>query len=653
MYRVVKIKHLFQALLFLLLVPLLGISQNIKNYIREADAMFQKGEYYNAALNYKKALELDSSLLDIQYRYADMLREVNDHKKAAYWYNKVYLKDKGLKYPDAPFWLAMCKMYDGKYKESKKLFDKYAKKFKKKKTYLALKAQQQSLACDFAQLAMASKNDVAITHLDNHVNSVHAEFGAYELFDTLLYFSSLRDNVDSKNAKLYSVNDKKDTLRDTQVLDELFNNPEYHNVNTAFNHNFTRFYFTRCKNESPAEVRCEIYVRELKDGKWQDAEKLPEQVNAEGYTTTQPNIGYNDSTKQEVLYFASDRPNGEGKMDVWGSIIWEDGTYGKPFNAGKKVNSIDNEVTPFYCNKCQVLFFSSDWHKGLGGFDIFSSKQIKNNFSEPENMGYPVNSSENDLYYTINTKGNKAYFTSNRDGALFLKNENCCNDIWMYKLPFKEDTIIPPVKIIVDSTQVFIKQMKLLVPLTLYFHNDEPDNKTLNITTTKNYKKTYDDYSALRDKYKTEYSNGLSGESKEKAQFDIDNFFEDSVDAGMQDLEKFAKLMVKVLLDSEHVKITMKGYCSPLASTSYNVNLAKRRISSLRNYFMEYDNGYFKKYVDNPNPNEGSIEFFNEDIGELKASPNVSDNPNDQKNSVYSRAAAVERKIQIIAISTQ
>ena len=95
--------------------------------------MFQKGEYYNAALNYKKALELDSSLLDIQYRYADMLREVNDHKKAAYWYNKVYLKDKGLKYPDAPFWLAMCKMYDGKYKESKKLFDKYAKKFKKKK----------------------------------------------------------------------------------------------------------------------------------------------------------------------------------------------------------------------------------------------------------------------------------------------------------------------------------------------------------------------------------------------------------------------------------------------------------------------------------------------------------------------------------------
>ena len=96
----------------------------------------------------------------------------------------------------------------------------------------------------------------------------------------------------------------------------------------------------------------------------------------------------------------------------------------------------------------------------------------------------------------------------------------------------------------------------------------------------------------------------------------------------------------------------MKGYCSPLASTDYNVNLAKRRISSLRNYFMEYQNGVFVKYVDNPNPNEGSITFFNEDIGELKARPNVSDDYYDTKNSVYSPAAALERKIQIIAIST-
>lgn len=109
-------------------------------------------------------------------------------------------------------------------------------------------------------------------------------------------------------------------------------------------------------------------------------------------------------------------------------------------------------------------------------------------------------------------------------------------------------------------------------------------------------------------------------------------------------------LLEQVLLRGEKVKITMKGYCSPLASTDYNVNLAKRRISSLRNYFIEYDGGKFVKYINNTNEKEGRIEFFNEDIGELPISK-VSDDVKDVRNSVYSPFAAAEGKIQIIAIS--
>jgi hypothetical protein len=110
--------------------------------------------------------------------------------------------------------------------------------------------------------------------------------------------------------------------------------------------------------------------------------------------------------------------------------------------------------------------------------------------------------------------------------------------------------------------------------------------------------------------------------------------------------------LLKVLKDSEKVDITIKGYCSPLASTDYNVNLAKRRISSLHNYFMEYQNGVFIPYINNPKTGEGSITFIDEDIGELKANKNVSDDYYDTKNSIYNPAAAIERKIQIIAIST-
>ena len=208
----------------------------------------------------------------------------------------------------------------------------------------------------------------------------------------------------------------------------------------------------------------------------------------------------------------------------------------------------------------------------------------------------------------------------------------------------------PPKKI--DSTQIFVTQLKLLVPITLYFHNDEPDKKTLAITTPKNYKKTYEDYVAMKELYKKEYAKGAKSTDLERAHNDINTLFEDSVDAGMQDLERFAQLLLKVLRDKEKVTITMQGFCSPLASTDYNINLAKRRISSLRNYFMQYQDSVFVKYVDNPNPEEGSITFLNEDVGELKARPNVSDDYYDTKNSVYSPAAAIERKIQIIAVSS-
>jgi hypothetical protein len=109
--------------------------------------------------------------------------------------------------------------------------------------------------------------------------------------------------------------------------------------------------------------------------------------------------------------------------------------------------------------------------------------------------------------------------------------------------------------------------------------------------------------------------------------------------------------MEEVLARGEKVKITMKGYCSPLASTDYNVNLAKRRISSLRNYFTEYKGGIFTKYINTEDSTKNRLLLTDVEIGELPKSI-VSDDVKDVKNSVYSPYAARERKIQIIAVSS-
>jgi hypothetical protein len=653
-------KHLRTlSILLLVLLSSGAFSQRMKQLLADGDKAFADKDYFSAAQYYNRAILQDSSDIALQYKYAEASRLNYDYDIADHWYSKVLKRDpQGKIYPECTFWLATIRKYKGKYKDARKMFDKYAKKNKKKKdSYFVKKAIQEVAACDFAQLLMANPDrSVNVVHLDSNVNSKVSEYAPFQV-DSLLYFSSLRDRRDRDKKNNISFNKIYVADRDTtrkendplrwqkaRELDSLFNRNGIHNANTAFNNDFSKVFITRCGQEDGLNFVCEIFSSDFKNGSWTPLTRLPSPVNIPGKTSTQPAVGRLNG--QDVLFFSSDRPGGEGGMDIWYSTM-NGNDFGVPVNAGKRVNTVEDEITPYFCLPCGELFFSSTWHKGLGEFDIFKSSFSDGSFGEPKNLGFPVNSNYNDIYFTINSSRTEAYISSNRKGSYFEEKESCCNDIWMFPIPQISE---PPKK--VDSTQVFVTQMKLLVPLTLYFHNDEPDKKTLSVTTKKNYRTAWQEYTAMHEQYKREYSKGAKGEMLERANGEIDALFEDSVDAGMQDLEKFAELLVKVLKDKEKVTITMKGYCSPLASTDYNINLAKRRIVSLRNYFLEYQNGVLLKYVDNTNPDMGSITFIDEQIGELKARTHVSDDYYDTRNSVYSPAAALERKIQIIAIST-
>jgi hypothetical protein len=154
----------------------------------------------------------------------------------------------------------------------------------------------------------------------------------------------------------------------------------------------------------------------------------------------------------------------------------------------------------------------------------------------------------------------------------------------------------------------------------------------------------------MLDKYQVEYSSGLNGDKAEEAKEDIESFFIEYVDQGVKDLVQFRDLLLEELQKGAKINITVKGFASPLAKTDYNVNLTKRRISSLVNYLMEYENGVFKPYLTNTAANGGKVIFTQVPFGEYTANKLTSDNFHDQKNSVYSRAAAIERKIEIQSV---
>lgn len=640
-----NVERLFLFVFFILFSQ--GVmAQKLKSLVADGKKAMEEKEYYQAENYFKKAIGIDSSNIELQYLYAEACRLDLNFQVAERWYNKVYKKDNGKVYPDALLHLATSKKSNGRYKDAIKMFDKYAKRNAKKFPEKAAQATKESQNCAYALMLIKNPLPLTINHIDSMVNSKTGEYGPFEK-DSVLYFNGVKSVNNTIESKVYSSNVHGHKFSKFKGLDSLLNATGVNMSNVVFNPSGNKLYCLRCDEvNAGSKSQCDIFEFSYKNNAFEPGVKLAPEINLKGFTNTHPSLTMVNGTL--VMFFSSNRPGGEGGMDIWYSAQDKDGNWQPAVNAGKKVNTPEDEITPFFCNPCQTLFFSSTFHKGMGGFDIFKSHLENGQYGEPENVGYPLNSPQNDMYFKYNDTRSKAYFTSNREGSYYEKYETCCNDIYYVSLPGNNDSVMAE-KEPRDSVYIAKSRLQTLVPLTLYFNNDEPDSKTLNTTTKKTYTESVNSYLALKTNYLKAYANGLEDERKEIAMNEMNDFFEDSVRASYQELEQFAALMLFVLKEGEKVNLTLKGYCSPLASTSYNVNLAKRRLSSLVNYFNAYQNGALKPYLDDENKVKISIE----EIGELKASPLVSDNPNDATNAVYSRAAALERKIQIIAVSTK
>ena len=618
-------------------------------------------DWYSAAQYYNRLYSSDSLNLKLQYAFAEACRLSYDLDLALRLYTKTAAFDNGRRFPLTFYWIGQILKNKEQYKEAKKWFAKFYKlKFRKDKYhYYKVKSKLEIEACDLAQIYFKNATTTAPEHLDGTVNSKLSEYGAFEK-DSTLFFSSIR-TIDLKPrdaeearefanqvtySKIYRSEIRNQKLKKIKVLDTLINSKVYHSANTCFNEDETQMIVSRCTALNASDYSCELYASSLINKKWKQSLRMAEPINQPSVSTTQPNFA--KMNEKTVLFFASNRPGGEGGLDIWYSIRNDKGEYETPINAGKNVNTPDDDITPWFVSSESTLYFSSTWHKGLGGFDIFKSQFVNGEFREPVNAGVNINSSYNDVYYSKSKDGKRIYLSSNRKGSFFETKLNCCNDI--YRFSINIDTIQPLPAVLLDTMLIVKEQLKLLVPLTLYFHNDEPDPKRLDTTTIKNYETTYNEYKLLEPQYEQEYSKDLKGREREFAKNKITNFFTDSLEAGLDDLKRFSSMLEKVLESGETVKITLKGYCSPLASSAYNINLAKRRISSLKMFFKQYNNGVFYKYINNAHVGEGKIIFDYVEVGELPASK-VSDNLKDKRNSVYSPYAASERKIQIIAIS--
>jgi tetratricopeptide (TPR) repeat protein len=630
-------------IVFLLVSSFSSAQNDAGKWIEFADEQYQKGDFYYALEYYMKAMHSDSNSVVLLWKLAETHKAYKDYRKAEYYYNQVYQRDMGQLYPNSILFLGLMQKQNGRYEEAMETFKK-GKRFysQNKKDYPYLKCKREIESISWVKSALKDTAEVNLIQLPETINSKDSEFG-HIIHNNQLIFSSLRADSIVTNEEVYAV-DYKTRLYQASIHSNKFDSSAIikdliiTNKNTgngAFSLDGNRFYFSSCINDG-YNYKCKIMVARYSNGTWSDIDSLGEIINTPNSNNTMPTIGEIDG--EEILFFTSDRKESLGGLDIWYSKIRNGNQYSKP-KPIKSINTPDNETTPWWNPEEKRLYFSSSWHDGFGGTDIFYS-DYTTQFTSPVNIGIPYNSPANDIYFF--KIQDTSYLTSNRIGVFYSKNPTCCSDIFQ-ATPIVRETPPTPKETLADLNK--------RLPVTLYFHNDVPDPRSKDSTTKVNYIHSYHAYREMLETYKNEYSNGLSGSKAEDAKEDIESFFIEYVDQGVKDLELFRDLLFEELEKGSRIKITVKGFASPLAKTDYNVNLTKRRINSLINYLNEYEDGVFRPYIDGTALNGGQVVFAQVPFGEYTANKMTSDNLNDLKNSVYSRAAAIERKIEIQSIN--
>ena len=628
------------------------------------------GDYIEALSYLKQLYEQDTMNLKTLYKYAQTLKEYKDYINAEKKFTELVLKDEKNKYaPYATFELGQLKKHNKKYLEAISVFKKaFEQNRSVQDNYIQQKTKREIESCQFAINGQKDSLEFKVSKLDSTINSKNSEF-IHTIKDNKIIFSSLRPDSIDKNEVIYSKTYLNklfayDTItRKTNEIKEL-NFEKQNTSNGTFSIYGNRFFYSVC-DTNYLNTKCKIVSVSFRNNKFGVIDTLYGEINSEDGSFSMPYV--TKINGKEIIFYCSNDNSGKGGYDIYaGELVLNQVINSKPVPA---INSLENEITPFYDTITNELYFSSTWHNGFGGYDVFKVNYIKPTKNSIINLGPVVNSPANETYFFKNK--NEFYFTSNRLGSNFSKNPTCCGDIYKAekntpKKALNKDSIIPNItlsKNTIDSLKLKVEieqkiearkieqkenyiQLTKLLPLTLYFHNDEPNPKSNDTTSNFDYEETYHKYIELLPRYQSEYSKDLKKEKKIEAEEDILNFFSDKVINGYNQLNEFLNLLEIELKQGTYFKLEIKGFASPLAKTKYNRNLSKRRIDTFKNYIRTYNSGVLMDYY----KNKKTLEIIEVPFGEEKADHFVSDNPNDTKKSVYSKAASLERKIEILSV---
>ena len=581
-------KSLFIIVIFSVLISLNSFSQ--KRSIKKANQAFNIGEYSVAYDIYEKAFEKLSSKpekAEIAFKLGECSRIMMKERKSAKWYKKATKYE--VQNPKA--WLY--------YADALRMLEKYDLAKEQYKKYQNLvpddsRGKNGVKSCEFAPLWKENPTRFTV-NIAEELNSKFSDFcPSYGKSKSEIYFSSTRESANGKNLSnitgqsfsdiFVAKKDRKGKWSTPTPIEGDVNSEGSEGAGVVISGGAI-MYFSMCKQTEHANMGCKIYKSKNNASGW----SAPEEVKLIGDSTV--SVGHPAISEDELtMFFVSDSipgVKGHGGYDIW-YVTREKSTsaWGKPKNAGSKINTKGDEKFP-YLRKNGELYFSSTGLPGMGGLDIFKAKK-NGTVWEVENMKFPINSSKDDFGITFYEDKNTGYFSSKR-----AKNIN----IFSFKMP----DLIFTMKGVVEDVNTGQKIAGANVKLT------SPSGHELEITSASDGTFRFNlnpktDYSVIASKSK--YLSAIIDRStkglKKSKTFDvvlglasIKNTFElpnIEYDLGKATLrpESMVSLdkLVKILTVNSNITIELAANTDFRGSDESNQDLSERRAKSVIDYLI-------------------------------------------------------------------
>lgn len=562
--------------------------------LSEADAQFQRGEYYDASVTYKKVYnklrkkEERPQRGEVAFKMGRCYRLLNMSARASAAFQNALRYE----YPDSTthFMLAQALHADGKYAAALRSYDKYLEFCPDDS--LAINCAE---GCRTAQEIRARGSRYVVKQA-KLFNSRRADFCPMYLgadCDQIYYTSTTEKATGDKKSEITGMknadvffskkNEKGEWERPEPVEGEL--NTEFDEGIVAFSPDAQTMYLTKARRELNAPTSVEIYTSTRSDAKWSAPVKF--EITADTLSTFgHPAV----SPDGEYLYFVSDMPGGYGGKDIWRISLKE--RQGSLVNLGPDINTEGNDDFP-YVRSDGSLYFSSDGHPGMGGLDIFRATAIGDPADlrwKVENMGFPINSASDDFGITFG-KGEDGFFSSNRGDARGYDH--------IYSFEYD------PVRIAIEGLVMDKDEEPVKNAIIRIVGNDGSNQKEV----------ARDDGSfsfALQRGVKYVMLAGAKGYLNQKQEFASDSTMEDAnywvefilpsiskpsvvenifYDYDKADLRPESKTalneLIAVLHDNPNVTIEMASHTDRWGSDAYNINLSERRAKSVVDYLVE------------------------------------------------------------------